>query len=170
MCQKAAAAISALSEPIEGILKTIANSCVLPSGLVKRARIILLASKGITNQEISKEVGLHYRHVAKWRKRFSQALPKLSEVEVNTPYKLEEEIKQFLSDKQISGYPTVFTAEQVMKILNLACCKLEDYGYKVSRWSLSFLVKEIEKQGIADHISEKTVSRFFLKGGRFATA
>ncbi len=43
MCQKVAAAITALSEPIEGVLKSIANSGVLPSGLVKRARIILLA-------------------------------------------------------------------------------------------------------------------------------
>ncbi len=83
MSQKAAAAISCLSEPIEGVLKSIGNSRVLPSGLVKRARIILLASKGTTNQEISKEVGLHYNHVAKWRKRFSQTLPILSEVEVN---------------------------------------------------------------------------------------
>jgi len=163
MCQKVAAAISDLSEPIEGVLKSIGNSRVLPSGVVKRARIILLASKGTTNQEISKEVGLHYNHVAKWRKRFSQALPTLSEVEVKTPDKLEGEIKQLLSDKHRSGHPTVFTAEQVMKIVNLACCKPEDYGYEVSQWSLSLLVKEIEKQGIADHISEKTVSRFLKR-------
>ncbi len=163
MCQKVAATIPDLTEPIEGVLKSIANSRVLPSGLVKRARIILLASKGTTNQEISKEEGLHYNHEAKWRKRFSQALPTLSEVEVNNPDKLEVEIKQLLSDKQRSGHPTVFTAEQVMKIVNLACCKPEDYGYEVSQWSLSLLVKEIEKQGIADHISEKTVSRFLKR-------
>ncbi len=108
MSKKEAASITALSEPIEGVLKSIGNSRVLPSGLVKRARIILLASKGIINQEISKKVGLHYNHVAKWRKRFSQAQPTMSEVEGNTPDKLEEEIKQLLSDKQRSGHPTVF--------------------------------------------------------------
>lgn len=163
MRQKTAAAISALSVSMEGVLKSIANSRVLPSGLVTRAKIILLASQGRTNQDISKAVGLHYNQVGKWRKRFSQALPALSEVEAKTPDKLEEEIKRLLSDKQRSGHPTVFTAEQVMKIVNLACCKPEDYGYEVSQWSLSLLVKEIEKQGIADHISEKTVSRFLKR-------
>ncbi len=70
-------------------------------------------------------MGLHYNNVAVWRKRFSQALPTLSEVEANTPDKLEAEIKQLPSDKQRSGHPTVFTAEHVMKIINLACCKPE---------------------------------------------
>ncbi len=163
MCQKAAAVIPSLSVEIEGILKSISNSRTLPSGLVQRARIILLASQGTTNQEISKEVGLHYNRVATWRKRFSRELPRLSEVETNAPDKLEEEIKLVLSDKQRSGHPTVYTAEQVMKIVKLACCKPEDYGYEVSQWSLSLLVKEIKKQGIADHISEKTVSRFLKK-------
>ncbi len=85
MLQKTAAAITALTVMMEGILKTIANSRVLASGLVKRARIILLASKGTTNQEISNEVGLHYNNVAKWRKRFSEAMPTLREVEANAP-------------------------------------------------------------------------------------
>ncbi len=163
MCQKTAAAIPALSEPIEGVLKSISNCRVLPSGLVTRGRIILLASQGATNQEISKEVGLHYNNVAKWRKRFSQALPTLTEVEINAPDELEDEIKEILSDKKRSGHPTVFTAEQVLKVVNLACCKPEDYGYEVSQWSLSLLVKEIEKQSIVDHVSEKTVSRFLKK-------
>ncbi len=163
MCQKTAAAIPALSVPIEGVLKSIANSYTLPSGLVKRAKIVLLASQGTTNQEISKAVGLHYNRVATWRKRFSQALPALSEVETSTPERLEPEIRQLLSDQQRSGHPTVFTAEQVMKIVNLACCDPKDYGYEVSQWSLTLLVKEIKKQGIADHISEKTVSRFLKR-------
>lgn len=169
MRQKTAATISALSVSIEGNLKSIAKSRVLPSGLVTRTKIILLASQEVSNQEISQEVGLHYNHVAKWRKRFSQAQSTLSEVEAKTPDKLEAEIKQLLSDKKRPGHPTVFTAEQVIKINNLACCKPEDYGYEVSQWSLSLLVKEIKKQGIAEHISEKTVSRF-LKRGRFTPA
>ncbi len=163
MCQKTAAAIPALSVLIEEVLKSIANSYTLPSGLVKRAKIVLLASQGTTNQEISKAVGLHYNRVATWRKRFSQALPTLREVETSTPERLETEIRQLLSDKQRSGHPTVFTAEQVMKIVNLACCNPKDYGYEVSQWSLTLLVKEIKKQGIADHISEKTVSRFLKR-------
>jgi len=163
MGQKTAAAIPALSKQIEEILRTISKSRTLPSGLVTRASIVLLASQGRTNQEITKEVGLHYNNVAKWRRRFAQALPALREMEAEAPEQLEAEIKRLLSDKPRSGHPTVFTAEQVVNIVNLACHKPEEYDHEVSQWSLPLLVKEIEKQGIADHISEKTVSRFLKR-------
>lgn len=47
-----------------------------------------------------------------------------------------------------------------MKIIDLACKSPSDFGYEVSQWSLNLLVAEIKKQGIADQISEKSVSRF----------
>ncbi len=161
--KKVAAAIPALSEPIEGVLKSIANSRVLPSGLFKEGQYYSACVKVESKSGNLERGGVALQSCSQMAQTFSQALPALSEVEDNTPDKLEAEIKQLLSDKQRSGNPTVFTAEQVMKITNLACCKPEDCGYKVSQWSLSLLVKEIEKHGIADHISEKTVSCFLKR-------
>lgn len=47
-----------------------------------------------------------------------------------------------------------------MKIIDLACKAPADFGYEVSQWSLNLLVTEIKKQGIAEQISAKSVSRF----------
>ena len=55
-----------------------------------------------------------------------------------------------------------------MKIIDPACKAPSDFGYEVSQWSLNLLVKEIRRQGIAEDISAKSVSRF-LKGGQIKT-
>ena len=47
-----------------------------------------------------------------------------------------------------------------MRIIDLACSNPNNFGYEVSQWSLPLLVAEIKKQGIAEQISEKSVSRF----------
>ena len=141
-------------------LLSLSRSRSLPESLVKRAKIILLASQGVSNQIISKKVGLHYNNVATWRNRFLQAIPFLMEIEASSPEKLEEEIRFLLSDKKRSGAPCVFTSEQILAIIDLACKSPSDFGYEVSQWSLPLLVTEIQKQKIADRISAKSVSRF----------
>jgi len=86
--------------------------------------------------------------------------PSLREIETSIPDKLEEEIRLILSDRKRSDTPSSFTQKQIMKIIDLACKNPCDFGYEVSQWSLHLLVMEIKKQGIADQISEKSVSRF----------
>lgn len=160
MRKKTVDTIPILSDAMKEILVSFSKSRSLPSGLVKRSMIILFASQGESNQYISKEVKLHYNNVATWRTRFLQALPTLQEIEAVSPEKLEEEIRILLSDKKRPGAPAVFTPEQIVHIIDLACSNPEDFGYEVSHWSLSLLAAEIRKQGIADQISEKSVSRF----------
>ena len=59
-----------------------------------------------------------------------------------------------------SGVLSTFTLEQIIRIIDLTYKDFCDFGYKARHWSLSLLVTEIKKQGIADQISEKSVSRF----------
>ena len=160
MRKKTIDTIPILSDTIKMYLLSFSRSRSLPESLVKRAKIILLASQGISNQIISQKVGLHYNHVATWRNRFLQALPFLQEIEISSSEKLKEEIQRVLSDKKRSGAPPVFTSEQILAIIDLACKAPCDFGYEVSQWSLPLLVKEIQKQKIADRISAKSVSRF----------
>ena len=42
----------------------------VPSGLAKRARIVLLAADGVSNRDIGELVGLHYNQVGLWRARY----------------------------------------------------------------------------------------------------
>ena len=160
MRKKTIDTIPVLTNTIKGILSSFSKSRSLPSSLVTRSRIILMAAQGAANKAIAAEVGLHYNHVADWRSRFLQALPALKEIETGAPDKLEGEIRILLSDRKRSGAPSTFTQEQVISILDLACKKPCDFGYEVGQWSLSLLVTEIKKQGIADRISTKSVSRF----------
>lgn len=160
MRKKTIDTIPVLSDAMKNILSAFSNSRSLPSGLVKRARIVLLASQGELNQNIAQQVGLHYNNVATWRNRFLAALPALRKIETDDPEKLSDEIRAVLSDKKRPGAPTVFTPDQIMRIIDLACSNPNDLGYEVSQWSLPLLVTEIKKQGIAEQISAKSVSRF----------
>lgn len=160
MRKKTIDTIPILSNNIKMYLLSLSRSRSLPESLVKRSKIILLASQGSSNQIISQKVGLHYNHVATWRNRFLQALPFLQEIEASTPEKLEEEIRRILSDRKRSGTPPKFTSEQILAIIDLACKSPCDFGYEGSQWSLPLLVTEIQKQKIADRISAKSVSRF----------
>jgi transposase len=152
--------IPVLTEQMYTILNSFSSSRSLPSSLVKRAQLILMASKGVTNLRIAEAIGLHYTNVTTWRNRFLLNLPSLREIEATTPEKLQEEIKKILTDEKRPGASRKFTLEQIMKIVDLACKNPREFGYEVSQWSLNLLVKEITKQGIVDHISAKSVSRF----------
>ena len=160
MRRKTIDTIPVLSDAMKSILSAFSKSRSLPSGLVKRAGIVLLASQGELNQNIASQVGLHYNNVATWRSRFLAALPALRKIETDAPEKLEDGIRAVLSDKKRPGAPSVFTPDQIMRIIDLACGNPNDFGYEVSQWSLPLLVAEIKKQGIAAQISEKSVSRF----------
>ncbi len=160
MRKKTIDTIPVLSDGIKAVLSAFSKSRSLPASLVKRSRIILLASQGISNQVIASRVGLHYNHVATWRNRFLEALPSLREIEAGAPEKLQEEIRTLLSDRKRPGVPSTFTPEQIMAVIDLACKDPGEFGYEVSQWSLPLLTAEIKKQGIAERISEKSVSRF----------
>ena len=168
MRKKTIDTIPALTEEIKNTLISFSRSRILPASLINRVSIALLAGEGLTNQEISARLNMHYNSVGTWRSRFLDALPHLRETQESAPDKLSDEIRKVFSDKPRPGCPCVFTQEQIMKIIDLACKAPSDFGYEVSQWSLNLLVKEIRKQGIAQDISAKSVSRF-LKGGQTKT-
>ena len=88
MRRKTIDTIPVLSDAMKNILSAFSKSRSLPSGLVKRASIVLLASQGELNQNIASQVGLHYNNVATWRSRFLAALPALRKIETDAPEKL----------------------------------------------------------------------------------
>lgn len=80
------------------------------------------------------------------------------------PAELEDKITSILSDYARSGQPPTYTDEQIIKILEIACRSPEEYGYEASHWSLNQLVDVVVREGIAESISAKTISRFLKYG------
>lgn len=88
-------------------LETIASSRTYPHGLVIRARIILLADQGMSNPEISKEVGYSINSICKWRKRFrEQGIQGLhDELRPGKPRTIEDEAIAGLIQKTLHTKP-----------------------------------------------------------------
>ena len=71
----------ALGRPVQPInlikdvkteLQSVARSRSLPHGLVRRAKIILMAAQGLNNKSIAQKVDVSTAAVGMWRKRFVQ--------------------------------------------------------------------------------------------------
>ena len=61
-----------LSEEEREQLSAIVNSRSLPHGLVRRARIVMMAAEGVSNNTIAERLGLSHQTVCQWRKRYLQ--------------------------------------------------------------------------------------------------
>lgn len=151
-----------LTDQIRKILVSFSNSRSLPLHQVQRSKIIILAADGLNNNEISSRVGLSQDTVSKWRMRFSHALPRLEEIGVLDPSKLQDEITSVLKDAARPGHPHKYTQEQIIHIQEMACRPPEEYGFEISHWSLNKLRAAIIQEGIVDDIPVGTVS-YFLK-------
>ena len=154
-----------ITKKMKEILTKFANSRSKRSSLVKRATIILRAAEGAQDLEIAEELGLHYNSVGLWRNRFLEEQSLLKELEENNLQILEVKIEAVLNDLERSGKPPEFTADQVTKVIALACTHPKDHGYEQSQWTLTLLAKEAVKSGIVEKISAKSVSRFLKYGG-----
>ena len=81
-------------------MQALAKSRTMPYGLVRRAKIVLLAAQGENNHFIAKKLGLSTASVCKWKKRF-----------------LEQGI-QGLHDELRPGKPRSIADEEVASLLN----------------------------------------------------
>ncbi len=62
-----------LREGDRGRLESLTRSSSAPAGLVKRARIVLLAAEGVPNTEIAVMVGVSRPTVISWRERYGRS-------------------------------------------------------------------------------------------------
>jgi len=88
---------------------------------VQRAKTILLAADGKSNDEIIRECGLCEKSICKWKKRF-----------------VERRIEG-LHDLSRLGAPIKYTHNDVLKIVNTACSKVKE---PYTHWSIRRLAEE----------------------------
>lgn len=116
------------------------NRCCRPSAQCRqrlRAKIVLAAADGLSNQSIASRLGISRETVRKWRRRYAgQRLAGLV-------------------DHPRTGRPARFTPVQVAEVKAIACtCPDVDKAIPLARWS----VAEIAAQAVRDHVVE-TISR-----------
>ncbi len=70
-----------LTEKQKTILTTMVTSRSLSKSLIVRSQIIIHASEGMQNKEISSKVSLNRLNVGLWRRRWSEAQNILREME-----------------------------------------------------------------------------------------
>jgi putative transposase len=159
-----------ITERQQAILQTMTRSSTCPQAVAQRARIILMAFEGHTNQDIAEHLGWERHAIGPWRHRWADAFERLVLTECcEKPSALPRAIEGLLSDRPRPGSPGKFTAEQVTQVLAVACEDPEECGRPVTHWTPPELADEVVKRGIVASISPRQVGRF-LKWGRPPTA
>lgn len=142
-------------------LKTMTASSTCPQGVAQRARMIILAFEGETNECIAEQVRCERHMVGVWRRRWARAFERLASLEcAEKPSALPRTIERFLSDSPRGGWPGKFSGEQVAQIIAVACEPPEKCGRPVTHWTPRELADEAKKRGIVESISVRQVGRF----------
>jgi len=114
-----------LSDQEQEQLRAMVHSRSLPHGLITRARIVLMAAEGATNNEISEEIGLSHQIVCKWRQRYlKQGLSGLhEELRPGRPRSVSDETVASLVRKTLHTKPkdgTHWTIRSIAKQTKLS--------------------------------------------------
>jgi transposase len=123
-------------------LEVLARSYSSPHRDVVRAKVVLLAAGGLSNEGIAVRLDIPRQIVSKWRKRF---------------YKQR---LAGLRDRPRTGRPPAFSPEVVVAIKALACELPDTCGVPLSRWHAPDLARAAVEQGIVASISGTTVWRW----------
>jgi len=154
-----------LSDRQQTILKQIVRRTTNPHRLVRRVQLLLAAAAGTSNTQISQQLQLERGQVRLWRTRWLAAQTELATAEAErvSDQQLFSLITKILSDEPRLGTPKLFSVEQVVQIVALACETPQESSRPVSHWSARELADEAIKRGIVEKISPRSVGRF-LKG------
>lgn len=126
-----------LSQEVKTELQSIMRSRSLPHGLVRRARIILMAAEGLSNTTIAQKMELSAATVGMWRSRF-----------------LRQGILG-LYDEQKPGGPRSISDEQVARLIRKTLNKKPKNG---THWTCRSIAKETQ-------LSKSTVNRVWKAFG-----
>lgn len=149
-----------ISEKQQIILQELSRSRTVAQGVVQRATIILRGFQGLLNEEIAGEVKLNRQQVGVWRQRWREAWEALCVWECREPQRLREAILDVLADAPRSGAPATFQADQVARIIALACESPKLSGRPINHWTLTELRDEVLARNIVPTISRAQVGRF----------
>jgi len=160
-----------LSDKQQELLKRLSRRQTSPQRLVRRAKTILLAAEGLSNEAIAAQLDISRNTVSLWRGRWELQTEGFQAAEAagDTDRALLKHLQAMLQDAPRPGAPSDFSAEQLTQIISVACESPEESGRPVTHWTPRELRDEVMKRGIVETISIRTVGRFF-KRSRSQTA
>jgi transposase len=126
--------------------------------LAQRARIILLANEGKNHTQISQALRISIDMARHWRKRWASFAP--------IPLR-EMSVSERLEDAPRPGKPSMISAEQMCRIVALACEAPEQAGRPISQWTAPRgyreIADELMHQKIVERISPRHAQRILKK-------
>lgn len=144
-----------LSEAEREGLQALARRRTTPQQIALRARIVLAAAAGANNSQIARQFGLETDTVRHWRQRWlglqAVALDDLS-------------VADRLADAPRPGRPATIGAEQVCRIVSLACETPSHSDRPISQWTGREIADEIVKRGILPQVSPRHAARLLKRG------
>ena len=127
-----------------------------PQQIALRARIVVAAAAGLSNAQIARQEGVSVVMVRRWRERWAALAPIPRE---------ELSAEERLADLPRPGAPARITADQVCRIVALACEDPEDTGRPISQWTSREIADEVKKRDIVKDISPRHAARLLKRGG-----
>jgi len=127
-----------------------------PQQSVLRARIVLAAADGLNNSQAARLPAVSIPTARAWRDRRVglQAVPED-----------DLDVADRLADAPRPGRPPRITAEQVCRVVALACEAPATSGRPITHWTGREVADEIIKRGIVDRISPRHAGRLLKTEG-----
>ncbi len=156
-----------LSARQQEVLERLVRGSTVEQRLVQRARIVLAAARGGLNRDLAEDLGVNVGTVGRWRRRWAAAQERLAAAEQGPRTSdLGRCISEILVDAPRSGWPGIFTPEQIVEIIAIACEQPEEDSERpVSHWTPREVAEEAVKRNIVPRISVRTVGRFLKPSG-----
>jgi putative transposase len=144
-----------LAAPERQELERLVRRHSTPQQLALRAQIVLAAADGANNCQIARQLDVSLDMVRRWRERWLVLQPASWE---------DVPLADRLTDAPRPGKPVRITAEQVAKIVALACQPPADSQRPISQWTSREIAAEIKHRGIVDQISGRHAARLLKRG------
>ena len=114
---------------------------------------------------------MQHEAVRRWRTRWQANRERLHGIESDASVTdeverleyLEAAIREVLSDNPRCGAPLTFSADQVAKIMAIACEVPQESGRPISYWTPREIADEAMKRKIVETISPQSVERFLKR-------
>ena len=136
-------------------LETLVRRHQVGQQLALRGRIVLAAADGVNQSTIAARLGTTINTVRYWRRRWLGLQ--------HVPFE-ELDAEERLADAPRSGTPARITADQVCRIVALACETPVDSGRPISQWTGREVAAEVMKRGIVEQISARHAARLLRIG------